>query len=130
MGRQANISAFCCVSSEKKAHRRPDEKMQSSQANSGCMLSGPRASSSSDRGLVDGKSPPHVHARCQLTQVEGLMGKQVELVRELMPQATTVATEAVTRAPADGHMLLLVVPANVDPVGLAESSPYCYRACP
>jgi hypothetical protein len=26
----------------KKAHRRPDEKMQSSQANSGCMLSGPR----------------------------------------------------------------------------------------
>ena len=32
-----------------------------------------------------------------LTQVEGLMGKQVELVRELMPQATTVGTEAVTR---------------------------------
>src|SRR6516164_2279580 len=28
--------------SEKKAHRRPDEKVQSSQANSGCMLSGAR----------------------------------------------------------------------------------------
>jgi len=55
------------------------------------------------------------------------MGKQVELVRELMPQATTVGTEAVTRAPADGHMLLLVVPAN----GLVGSSPStCYRACP
>jgi hypothetical protein len=27
---------------EKKAHRRPDEKVQSSQANSGCMLSGAR----------------------------------------------------------------------------------------
>jgi hypothetical protein len=26
----------------KKAHRRPDEKVQSSQANSGCMLSGAR----------------------------------------------------------------------------------------
>jgi hypothetical protein len=69
--------------------------------------------------------------RSQLTQVEGLMGKQVELVRELMPQATTVGTEAVTRAPADGHMLLLVVPANVDPAGLVGSSPStCYRACP
>jgi len=66
--------------------------------------------------------------RSQLTQVEGLMGKQVELVRELMPQATTVGTEAVTHAPADGHMLLLVVPANIDPAGLVGSSPY--RACP
>jgi hypothetical protein len=66
-----------------------------------------------------------------LTQVEGLMGKRVELVLELMPHATTVGTEAVTRAPAEGHMLLLVVPANVDPAGLVGSSrSTCYRACP
>jgi len=33
-------------------------KVQSSQANSGCMLSGARRVHSSDRGLVDRKSPP------------------------------------------------------------------------
>jgi ABC-type uncharacterized transport system substrate-binding protein len=54
------------------------------------------------------------------TQVEGLMGKQVESVRELMPQATPVGTEAVTR-----------VRRNVDPACLVGSSPStCYRACP
>ena len=30
------------VAFRKKAHRRPDERVQSSQANSGCMLSGAR----------------------------------------------------------------------------------------
>ena len=32
----------CRKGPSKKAHRRPDEKVQSSQANSGCMLSGAR----------------------------------------------------------------------------------------